>query len=314
MIFCDYLDVTHASDSPAIAEVRLLLSSVGGRPRPGSGLTAWSVGDGVFKFDMRSGFGGFTRFSASGSVCAHLRSSGVWGEYLSLLGSEPHNVTRLDAALDSQYDPALVLAELTGRFPSGRAHLAGGRKSYPIKRLVGVYEDLRGDRLETGTFYIGHGANNKVSARVYDKGLQLYEKKGAPVYEKITRIEVTARREYGATLRDAYEPERLFWSIASPTISAKPSSVPDWVSGWGEGWQAPERVSRLPYEVMCHYLDNSPDLEYLVSLADHLGADGGDTPDGRLVLARKLLAKIGVEVRGPACSLALTGRSLGGDT
>lgn len=298
MIFCDYLDVTHSPESPAVAGVKSLLSSVGGRPRYGSDLCSWSVGDGVFKLDVRKGISGFIRFSASGSVCAHLRAAGVWGEYLSILGSEPHNVTRLDAAMDTSHDPALVLAELTARYPSGRAHLAGGRKSYLIKRLVGVYEDLRGDRLETGTFYIGHSANNKVSARVYDKGLQLYEKKGAPVYEKITRIEVTARREYGATLRDAYEPERLFWSIASPTISQKPSDVANWDSGWGEGWSAPDRPSRLPYEVLCSHVERLADLDFLAELADHLGEDGSATPDGRALLVRLIAQRIGVEVDG----------------
>jgi hypothetical protein len=273
-VICDWLDVTYAPSSPVVGSIAEFLSVNGGTcsysdDQSSTYRLGGGAGGGTLKVDTR---GLFTRVSASGGVLAHFRAQGVYFDYLSTLSEFPHNVSRLDAALDVAVDASPVIAKLRRRYVSGACPL--GRKSLPVKSILSV----RLDGAETGTFYVGHRSQARQTARVYDKAHEAYENRGE-LMPPTTRYEVTARGEKGRSgpsLRDAAEPERLFWHIASPALLKRPDGVPAWDSQWGGGWcyEKPEKL--LPAEVLKRAVSDNAEIAALVLLADKAG-EGGRT-------------------------------------
>lgn len=279
MVICDWLDVTHSLEDTPLAEVRLLLLSWDAEAlapdyfRLGAG--------GAVKLEKR---GGFTRVSLSGAAVAHLRDTGRWMDLLGLLSSSPHRVTRLDAALDLPVDGADSIAEMRRRYSGGEVNL--GRKALKTTCLLAVRPDGR----ETGTWYAGHRSKARATARVYDKAWERLQRAGVAV-PPCTRYEVTVKKDYGATLRDAAEPERLFWHVASPALLEAPVGVPSWDKGWAEGWVL-ERPEVAPAAVLERRIERSAELSALLDAAEALG------PAGRVFLARRVLSRLGVDAEG----------------
>lgn len=269
-IICDWVDVTYSPVEAPYPEVNGLLLGLGYdvvrerggrmvyRPAKSSGF------HGIVAIEHRSGF---ARISASGGVCTALRAQGAWDEYLSLLGSSPHKVTRVDAALDLSVDAADVIPQLCARYPEGRVNLS--RKALGIVRVVSMRDDGR----ESGTFYVGRDAKAaRFTARVYDKSLEALQRRGQ-VLPTTTRFEVTACKDSGATLRDVAMPEALFWHIAAPALLQRPEGVPMWEKNQDLGWSAPPR-SFNPADVLQRRVEGSGELEALLQVADSMGASG----------------------------------------
>ena len=281
MVICDWLDVTYAPDAVPDADVRLILMANGfkvGYDR-GRKLTFYPP-DGFRGAAMITLSERFAKISLSGGVCDYLRKVGAWNDVLFELSTSPHTVTRLDAALDVPTDAAAVIAALSLRYPTGKVSL--GRKALGVTKML----ETRSDGLDSGTYYVGHRTAARATARVYDKRLEL-AKKGFLVEDPLTRYEVTARKDYGATLRDAAEPDALFWHIASPAlISRKPEGVPVWKPNDDlTGWQHTPRAY-VPAEVLANRVEYCAELEALGLLSDELGAYGRTTLLN--LIARKL--------------------------
>lgn len=290
-VICDWLDVTYAPDDVPEPELRLLLLATGFEVLYDAGhrLTyappAPARGAVVVTYAAR-----FGKISLSGGACEYLRASGVWLDALFELGSSPHKVTRLDAALDLRLDAADVITRLTLKHPSGLVRL--GRKALPVKRILEMRADLR----ESGTYYVGHRSSARATARVYDKRLERLQRAGVDIGYELTRFEVTARKDYGATLRDAAEPESLFWHIASPALLPK---VPEGVAVWEgkdlTGWDHTPRVY-APAEVLAKRIEWSAELEALGLLSDELG------DHGRSLLLGMIAKKLGLESPASKCA------------
>lgn len=287
MVFCDWLDVTfHPERNPVGSLASLLLSS-------GSEVVAdgvYRLGDGTVHMGQRYGV---MRVSASGGALAHLRLLGGFMDWLSIVSEWPHRITRLDAAMDVDRDGADVLDELRSAYPSGQVNL--GRKALPVALLLAVRPDGR----ETGSFYVGRRSRARATARVYDKRQERLDKRGQDGPPR-TRYEVTVKQDYGATLRDAAEPERLFWHVASPALLDRPSDVPEWSPDWSQGWKADPRPDLLPAEILGRRLSHSAELRLLLSIADEMG------PNGRQWLVRRFAELAGVSIEG-SLSRASTG-------
>lgn len=266
--FCDYLDVTFSpTDCPYPALNRLLLSL---------DYSVETVDQVSFVYRPPGDFRGvlkvqhcnaWARVSASGGTCAHLRSVGAWMDYLSILAEQPHRVTRLDAARDYALDGADVIAALQARYPLGHVHL--GRKALRVTTLLSVRSDGR----STGTYYVGKSSKARATAKVYDKAHQLLELYGHDHGAPWTRFEVTARGDYGATLRDAATPDVIFWHIASPALLNAPEGVPVWSSNSEFNWQSLPREFN-PALVLQRRVERMGELTALALVADDLGPNG----------------------------------------
>lgn len=283
-IFCDWLDTTYAANSPIVNTTQSFLHAHGSEcVHSDEKSSVFHVGDtgGVVKIDTAKRH---TRISASGQALAYFRVKDIYLDYLSELSSEPHNVSRLDAALDLPLDGADVVASLRKRFSVAGSGCRLGKKYLPVNYNLGV----RADGRETGTFYAGHRSRARQTARVYDKAFEAFQKRGE-MLPPTTRYEVTSRGEKGRAgpcLRDAAEPERLFWHIASPTLLKAPEGVSEWSSDWGGGWHYVRPEKLLPAEILVRAVDYSPSLAKLIELADEVG------PNGRKYLVRQLEQRI----------------------
>ena len=286
-VICDWLDTSYAPDDCPYPDVNRVLLSAGFLPKPSpeSGVHVYYPPQGVHgmvRIEYRTRF---ARISASGGACAFLRAAGHWDDYLFALSTSPHKVTRLDAALDVPRDGALVIRELRARYPDGSASLT--RKAMPIKTILST----RPDGLESGTWYLGYRTRARVTARVYDKALELLEKQGVLI-PPTTRYEITARTDSGATLRDAALPASLFWHVASPTLLQAPEGVDMWNPNTDLGWSyQPAPVDAAA--VLKRAVENLP-LDELLLLAEDLGASGPDYLRG-LLLKRLGMAGTGSE-------------------
>lgn len=277
--FCDHLSVSFHPERNPLGALRALLLSVGSTVLDDR---TFRVGEGSVKLYRAYGV---LYCSASGSALEHLRSSSSYMDWLSTISEWPHRITRLDVAHDFSIDGPDVLDLLRGRYRDGRVKL--GRKSLPVKLELSIRDDGR----ETGTFYVGHRSKARCTARVYDKRQERLDKVGQDGPPR-TRFEVTVKQDYGATLRDAAEPERLFWHAASPALLDAREDVGPWSADWSQGWKADPRTELLPAEVLSKRIANSAELDLLLSIADEMG------PNGRVWLARRLLSRIGVEAGG----------------
>lgn len=264
--FCDFLDVTYSPVDCPYPELNLLLLGAGFIVRRDTGGCVVYVPPtdrGVAKVTHSSKF---AKVSLSGGVCDALRAMGLWEEALSILGTSPHKVTRLDAALDLSLDAADVIVSLRRRYPDGKVNL--GRKALPVSVMLSTRDDGR----ESGTYYVGHRTAARMTCRVYDKSLEALAKRGEKL-PPTTRFEVTARKDSGATLRDAAMPSALFWRIASPALLSRPEGIPVWAPNTEMGYTAPTR-SFEPAETLRRRVESSPELEAFLAVADSMGASG----------------------------------------
>ena len=256
-VICDWLDVTYAPDNTPERAVLDVLQLAGAEclntDDKGS---SWRVGTGIFKLQWKFTF---HRFSASGAVLEHLRMCHLYMDYLSALSEAPHAITRLDAAHDVLTDSAPVIANLRKRYPH-ECNLS--RKALRTKSIL----ETRPDGKESGTWYEGHNSRGRITAKVYDKQLQMLNVHGIEI-PPTARYELTFKKDIGTTLRDAAEPARLFWSHASPVLLKAPAGLSDWVSGWGGGWHY-EKPEIALAGLLKSRIESSAELQSILALAD----------------------------------------------
>lgn len=262
-VFCDWLDVTCSPDASFIADVRRFCD-----------VNLWpvaysddervliAVGDGKLSLDVKKRY---HRASASGAVLALLREFDLLKPFLALLGSVPHRVTRLDAAVDVAVDGPVVLRSLEARYPTDRVALT--RKALKVTRMYSARES---DGQLTGTWYVGHRSSARVTARVYDKQAEILERTGLDS-PPLTRYELTFKKDLGCTLRDCLMPASLFYQFASGPLLAPPEPVPEWVPNKDADWSAVPVDLALPYELFCKRVEYSPEIARLAELAAEMG-------------------------------------------
>ena len=245
-------------------------------------------------------------FSFSGGALGHLRQvRSWWDEVLWTLASVPHTVTKLDVAHDVRVDGADTIDRLQGIVPGESSKLLG-RKSLPVEWFLAQRDS---DSRYTGTMYIGRKTSARVKLKVYDKAWERW-KNADQLLVPTTRYELTFMKDYkggGISLRDACEPERLFWDAMPGEVLERPQGVAAWSAADGVGWTSGGKVERLPTDVLSKRLSDSAELDLLAQVADEMG------PGGRVWLARRLLERLGVTAEGPIslASVAASGASEG---
>lgn len=268
-VFCDWLDVTYGPTDCPYPELNLLLLDAGfdviysdSSSRSYGVPTKDPACRGVLLVEHRSSF---ARVSISGGVCAFLRERGIWEELLHVLATSPHRVSRLDATIDLAMDGADLVDSMRKRHPSG---VTLTRKSLPTTCMLSV----RADGRESGTWYAGHRTRARVTARVYDKALQMLGKFGC-LLPPTARVEITIRE--GATLRDAVEPTACFWHYAAPAILRAPEGVPVWNQNQELGWNSPLREFDTAL-LLRRRVEALAEIDALLDVADQLGPKGRD--------------------------------------
>ncbi len=241
--FCDWLDLTF-SPTESLDWLDGLLSSLGASStEPGVYLTPPG---GVIKHQNGKRW---QRLSVSGGSLMALRSMGLFSEFLRHVSGHPHKVTRLDAALDLPVDAAFIVSELWNKYRGTRGVWLNALNAVDASTILGP----RFDGVETGTFYAGNRRKNKITARVYDKQHEVYDRRKVLIDSRV-RYEVTVKTDQ-PTLRDAEDPTGIFWHYASPALLPAPDDVPPWSPGNPYVWKcspveplsAEDRIQRVLY-------------------------------------------------------------------
>lgn len=210
------------------------------------------------------------KVGTSGAVCAGLRAAGRFESYLAAIGQFPHRVTRLDATVDVKTDAAPVVAEVTRAGRAGELQLT--RKSVKPKDVV-TLTGVRVDGEISGTVYVG-AKRADVRMVVYDKRHERITRK-LPDVGNLTRYELRLRSGTGVTLKDAAEPDGVFWHYADPAFLSRPSGAPEWVPG-GTGYELQRLEPSLPAARLKRRVEASAEIGSLLALAHEVGPYGVD--------------------------------------
>lgn len=237
-VFCDWLDVTF-NPSEDLSWLPPLLASAGATS-PMSGRYTFTEG-GVIKHQMSRRW---QRLSISGAALAVLRGYQLFNELLALISQYPYKVTRIDAALDLAVDASPVVTRLWDVYKRG-----GVKLNVWNTLSTQSYFGTRFDGVLTGTFYAGNRRVNKVTARVYDKQHEVYERHKAEIGPRV-RYELTVKTDQ-VTLRDVSDPTALFWHYINPSLLKAPDGVPLWSAGNPYAWEG-EKMAPLSVQDRLH--------------------------------------------------------------
>jgi hypothetical protein len=269
--FCDWLDVTCHPESTFLSEVSQFLAYhfcpvAFVKDGYAGSTTGYRVGSGILTLESSKNF---HRASASGSCVREFVKLGVFRDYVNILGSVAHNVTRLDVAVDLATDAPAFLRGLESRYPDDV--FSFGRKSLRVTRL---YSARASDRALTGTWYVGHRSSARVTARVYDKQAESLEKRGE-VLPPTTRIELTFKKDYNCSLYDVLMPESLFYSHASPSLLDAPDKyIAPWSPKGLVPWVSTPKDHTLTLDRFDSRVSHSPELLKIAELGAQFGDAG----------------------------------------
>jgi hypothetical protein len=283
VIFCDWLDVTFPPGTGPYPELNALLIALGFRVQDSRDRQKWCYrppnhdGKGLFAIWQGSLW---DKVSISGVACAELRAQGAWLEVLTILADQPHTVTRVDATMDLPLDGADLFDSMRNRYPES-VNLS--RKALSTSIVM----RRRPDGRDSGTWYAGYKSKARLTAKVYDKAWEVLCNTGREILP-CGRIEITAKGDYGATLRDAAAPDALFWEGASPAILQAPEGVPVRSNVESIGWKSKPREFE-PAAVLRRRVEYMAELDALASVADSMG------PSGREYLLQLLRRRISTD-------------------
>lgn len=271
--FCDWLNVTCSPESSFEDPISRFLDSHGFTSSFSSPTRSVYHTPSTFDFSGSVKLETNSKFHSlgvSGAALKFFRDSDSFVTLLDLISAVPHTITRIDVACDYRLDAPIALRALELAYPTDRISLS--RKSLKVTRLYSARDD---DAQLTGTWYAGHGQKSNISARIYDKTHELLEKKKLLTPYPITRVELTASKRVGATLKDVFSPEPLFYFLGSPHFFSRPSDVPDWFSGGAFfSWESSTSFDPPPMELIQKKIEFSPDLIRISELLSSLGEEG----------------------------------------
>lgn len=272
-VFCDALTVTTPLEEweslPGDMTDLLNASSMQLSYRD-DGRELWETPDdtGIVRF-QRHGKARVVSVHASGRALARLRSAKLFAEYLHVLASRPHKVTRIDVSADVACDAPAVLADVLDR---GRSGLVSLTRKAVHREAVEFWNSLRPDGRESGTIYLNKKAD--VGACIYDKRLERYNKTPAEWDDLDERLRYELRVTNGLpTLGDAYCPAPLFFQHMSPSLVPRPDGVAERVHN-GFGFSIERSPPPLPAARLKSRAETSADLGALCVLAARDGAGG----------------------------------------
>jgi len=296
-VFCDWLSVTYSPTDAPIREIQEFIQDVGGWPQPPRKCTyqygpPGKDGDRLVKWLGITERARFVKIELTGQGASFLRSHGYFGEYLSLLGSSPHTVTRLDAAQDMGIDYPDALTQYFTHYPDWSLPLS--RKGYAVEKR---FETMRPDGRLSSTLYIGKRGATKYYLRMYDKAYERMCKdqdKPGEIAAPLTRLELECAKEVHCSLKDAFHPAPLFYHVLGDLFF---TSYPDGIDAWQPGgafqWVSPPREKKHPAVRMKQLAGSSLDLQQLLLLAKEF-------PDGRQWLEGVLASVVETAFRTPS--------------
>lgn len=222
--FCDYLTVTMpASVLQSVTSSLQELFETAGMSSFDDGLTYSLDGNsGAFKLKTNPRY---ITLSASGGILEHFRNLNLYDQYITILNEHPHKITLLDATADYYvtYAPD-VIQEFKNACNASKIVLTRKVLSpSDIQYWFGLNENGH----ETGTIYLGKKGTHSVRGKIYDKSFERTSK-GFPSPGQTVRVELSLKADTGISLRDAHNPENVFYHYASRSLVMPPPHFIGW--------------------------------------------------------------------------------------
>lgn len=223
-VFCDYLNVTLPASvkSDLLFQLSAFIDT--------AGLSSYDDGEtyqlqgssGALKLKSNSRY---LTLSASGAMLRHFRDLGIYDYYLQIISMYEHKVTLLDATADFYvtYAPSVVQDFKNAAIAS---EIVLTRKNLPSTACKWLFSPNE-HGYETGTVYLGKRDTHSVQAKIYDKGHEL-RSKGVNELSQIVRVEISCKSDTGVSLRDAHNPENLFYNYTHRSIVTPPPHFVGW--------------------------------------------------------------------------------------
>ena len=220
----------------------------------------------------------FHNISISGGVLELIRNCTLNSDFIMLLSSVPHNITRLDVAVDIPTPGHLVLSSLRSNHSAGTCDIAGHRRNITYV----TSQDLFNPERETGTAYFqSKSYRGYVKLRVYDKIHEIAcstDDKAVHTLlrsKSLTRYELTVSK--GASLDDYARPDNIFWHYMPETVLKRPQNVS--VAPWSPSERVPydsvDKSSPTDYERLRAVLEQSQTLQQIVRNASSVNGGIG---------------------------------------
>ena len=268
-VICDFLKVTFPKEyGPEFLDSLALFLTSHFVTMLSEGYYSFENGGGI-----RTGYyGQVCTLSVSGSVIEHLRSKDDYGQFLAMISDYPHRVTMIDAAYDVyDLDTGSVLRRIYSQASKGKHSLT--RKALdPDRHLKKLFSPGR-DGKDTGTVYLGRRGKSEVYCRVYDKRKERIDNGHPDPDRNIIRYELSVTGKMCPTLKDAFDPTRLFWHYMGRTLLQCPKGLSDW-TGHSEGYELPARLPLDPYQALLRKIEHSQELRELARIAALSGPVG----------------------------------------
>jgi hypothetical protein len=177
----------------------------------------------------------------------------------------------MDVAHDQYCDAPAMLKAFKRRVESGDVRIT--RNKLDLQTQYNSVLSLDRFGKESGTIYIGSKSVQTIGLKVYDKSKERYDKARLEIPSTL-RWELKLGRKSEVSLRDAWEPDPVFWHYMSKLLPA-PDGVPQW-SPHGSSFSLPSKVTLLPAESMKRLVESSDLVPRLLTLCDQVGAHGFD--------------------------------------
>lgn len=247
--FSDWLSLSYSSSSLMNLELDSFLSSLSpvSVEQTGPKKVLYHFGDslGTCLCTLENNY---HNFSFSGSFLRYVRELQREAEFLQLLSTQPHNITRLDVAYDVPVDGPQIITNLQSLYPTGDIRIA---RRY--RKLMYITSPRPSDGKLTGTVYCQTKSyKGTVKLTIYDKSNEVLGKKGLDI-SPTTRYELRVCR--GASLKDYSSPTCVFWHFIPSELLKAPSTFPTW-----------EAKEKIPFELVPSVgLTDHQKLEFLLS-------------------------------------------------
>ena len=213
----------------------------------------------------------YHQFSFSGMYLDSLRRFNDMAETLWRFSECPYKITMLHIAHDIREPAEPYLKRLRRQGKTGSLQLTR-KKIHPKNVSYIERHNYANPGVSTGTIYLG-SSQAEVSAGCYDKRNERidrgYDDPG-PWFRPELRT-----KNIGATLRDVFIPDSLYWHYMAKIIEPPGDQLP-WESH-AEDYVLEKPPELLPYQIMKRRLRSSPDIDHLLSLTERMGPEGFET-------------------------------------
>lgn len=212
-------------------------------------------------------YGQVLQVGTSGTTLRSMRADSSFLDWLSILSSYPHRVTRTDATVDVLVPASGPVLALHDHAKRDGVRL-GRKRTLPSHCRALLRAAHYAEGAETGTVYLGAYGRSEITGKVYDKRNEVLDKGGDDPGDML-RVELSFSGKVGCTLRDVAAPGPLFWNYVGELLDP-PSEFVAWDRG-DVGFDLDKLPPVDPVVAITRACERNDGLRTVIRFSDGLG-------------------------------------------